>query len=80
MWTDYTILLIMVFVAVALLSMAMFVPTFGTNAHIARQLRKRVREVEAPSTPRPYRSSARSTSESFRRSEKRCRAYPGWRA
>ena len=46
MWTDYTILLIMVFVAVALLSMAMFVPTFGTNAHIARQLRRRVREVE----------------------------------
>ena len=46
MWTDYTILLIMVFVAVAFLSMAMFVPTFGTNAHIARQLRRRVREVE----------------------------------
>ncbi|MGH8575266.1 MAG: type II secretion system F family protein, partial [Gammaproteobacteria bacterium] len=46
MWTDYTILLIMVFVAVALLSMAMFVPTFGTDAHIARQLRRRVREVE----------------------------------
>ncbi|MGQ0592857.1 MAG: type II secretion system F family protein [Gammaproteobacteria bacterium] len=46
MWTDYTILLIMVFVAVALLSMAMFVPTFGTDAHIARRLRRRVREVE----------------------------------
>lgn len=46
MWTDYTILLIMVFVAVAVLSMAMFVPTYGTDAHIARQLRRRVREVE----------------------------------
>lgn len=46
MWTDYTILLIMVFVAVALLSMAMFVPAFGTDARIARQLRRRMRGVE----------------------------------
>lgn len=51
MWNDYTILLVMVFAAVALLSMSLFVPAFGTEAHITRRLRKRVREVEAALDP-----------------------------
>jgi tight adherence protein B len=46
MWTDQTIFLIMVFTAVALLAASMIVPTFGTDANIARKLRRRVREVE----------------------------------
>ncbi|MGH8566915.1 MAG: type II secretion system F family protein [Gammaproteobacteria bacterium] len=51
MWTDYTILLVMVFTAVALLAMSLIVPAFGTEAHITRRLRKRVREVEAALDP-----------------------------
>lgn len=46
MWTDQTIFLVMVFAAVVLLAIALIAPTFGTDAHIARQLRRRVREVE----------------------------------
>ncbi|MGH2397939.1 MAG: type II secretion system F family protein, partial [bacterium] len=44
-YSDYTVLLLMVFLAVVFLAGAVIIPTFGTDAKIARKLRARVRDV-----------------------------------
>ncbi|MDQ3563884.1 MAG: type II secretion system F family protein [Pseudomonadota bacterium] len=44
-YSDYAVLLLMVFLAVVFLAGAVIIPTFGTDAKIARKLRARVRDV-----------------------------------
>lgn len=49
--TDYIVFLVMVFIAVALTASAVLIPTFGTEAQLARRLRARVEDVISSMDP-----------------------------